>query len=94
MCGCLRAHLFAYVTPGKMAEKTALDTWRYAHYFEFHSEKDDKNILVKCHLCVGGKILSMSKKFNLEFKKTSGLKTPLVGLGLLIPVAYLSYEKH
>lgn len=31
---------------GKMDEKIALDSWRYAHYFELQSEKDKKNIVV------------------------------------------------
>ncbi|XP_054457983.1 protein prenyltransferase alpha subunit repeat-containing protein 1-like [Anoplopoma fimbria] len=38
-----------------MAEKIALDSWRYAHYFELQSEKDKKNIVVKCNLCLVGR---------------------------------------
>ncbi|CAL8361126.1 unnamed protein product [Arctogadus glacialis] len=61
LCVCARAPVcvsYVCLYRGKMAEKIALDSWRYAHYFELQSEKDKKNIVVKCNLCVGGKLLS------------------------------------
>ena len=58
VCVCARTCVCG--SYGKMAEKTVLDSWRYGHYFELQSEKD-KNIVVKCNLCVGGKLLSTAK---------------------------------
>ena len=32
--------------------------WKYGHYFDFDLVKNEKNITVRCKLCVGRKILS------------------------------------
>ena len=34
--------------------------WAYAHYFQFVRDKDTKNLIVKCTLCVKPKDLSTS----------------------------------
>uniref|UniRef100_A0A8C5BHX1 BED-type domain-containing protein n=1 Tax=Gadus morhua TaxID=8049 RepID=A0A8C5BHX1_GADMO len=52
------------------------DSWRYAHYFELQSEKDKKNIVVKCNLCVGGKLLSTAKNSTSNLKKHLSSKHP------------------
>ena len=35
--------------------------WKYGHYFNFESVKNEKNITVRCKLCVGRKLLSTAK---------------------------------
>ena len=35
--------------------------WKYQHYFDNVTVKDEKNITVRCKLCVGRKILSTAK---------------------------------
>lgn len=41
-------------------EKSAFSSWKYRHYFDFISVKDD-NIKVRCTLCAGDKVLSTFK---------------------------------
>lgn len=87
VCLCLRvcvsAHAFVclrlrvcLLAPGKMAEKTAFDSWMFAHYFEFINEKDCKNIVVKCNLCVGRHLLSTAKNSTSNLKKTPVIEAP------------------
>lgn len=63
---CVCVLVFFFRTPGKMAERTAFGLWKYAHYFQFVNEKE-KNITVKCTLCVGEKLLSTAKKDLIRF---------------------------
>ena len=35
--------------------------WKYGHYFDFQSVKNEKNITVRCKLCLGRKIPSTAK---------------------------------
>lgn len=51
-----------------MAERTAFGLWKYVHYFQFVNEKE-KNITVKCTLCVGEKLLSTAKNSTSNLKK-------------------------
>lgn len=51
-------------------DRTAFDGWKYRHYFEFESVKDDKNISVRCTLCVGKKkVLSTAKNSTSNLNK-------------------------
>ena len=43
-------------------------SWKYRHYFEFASAKND-NIKVRCTLCVGNKVLSSFKNTTSNLKK-------------------------
>ena len=44
--------------------KSSFSAWRYCHYFTFVEHKE-KNVLVKCKLCLGGsKILSTAQNSN------------------------------
>lgn len=43
--------------------------WNYAHYFEIASEQDDKNITVKCTVCVGERLLSTAENSTSNLKK-------------------------
>ncbi|XP_035987101.1 uncharacterized protein LOC118560298 [Fundulus heteroclitus] len=43
--------------------------WTYAHYFEFVRDKDKKNVIVKCNLCVKPKELSTSRNSTSNLKK-------------------------
>ena len=54
-----------------MAERTAFASWKYTNCFQFASEKDKKNITVKCTLCVGEKLLSIAKNhdFSVHLKE-------------------------
>ncbi len=50
----------------KLARKMERETftftgWKYSHYFYFIGKKDDKNIIVRCKLCVRTKTLSTAK---------------------------------
>ncbi len=50
-------------------ERCAFSSWKYSHYFEFVSAKDD-NIKVRCTLCAGGnKVLSSYKNTTSNLKK-------------------------
>ena len=49
--------------------KSSFSAWRYSHYFTFVKHKE-KNILVKCKLCLGGsKILSTAQNSNSNLLK-------------------------
>lgn len=49
-------------------EKSAFSSWKYRHYFDFISVKDD-NIKVRCTLCAGDKVLSTFKNTTSNLKK-------------------------
>ncbi|CAL9692113.1 unnamed protein product [Knipowitschia caucasica] len=49
-------------------EKCAFSRWKFAHYFQFVSAKDD-NIRVRCTLCAGNKVLSSFKNTTSNLKK-------------------------
>ncbi|KAI2647786.1 E3 SUMO-protein ligase ZBED1 [Labeo rohita] len=49
-------------------ERYAFSSWKYSHYFEFVSAKDD-NIKVRCTLCAGDKVLSSFKNTTSNLKK-------------------------
>ncbi len=49
--------------------KTSFSKWKYAHYFTLVEHKD-KNILVKCKLCLSGsKVLSTAINSNSNLSK-------------------------
>ncbi len=48
--------------------KLSFFTWRYSHYFTFVEQKE-KNVLVKCNLCLGSKILSTAPNSNSNLLK-------------------------
>uniref|UniRef100_A0A3P9C291 HAT C-terminal dimerisation domain-containing protein n=1 Tax=Maylandia zebra TaxID=106582 RepID=A0A3P9C291_9CICH len=50
-------------------DRAAFTTWKYRHYFEFDSLKSDKNISVRCTLCIGRKLLSTSKNSTSNLSK-------------------------
>ena len=58
---------------GREQDHAAFNAWKDGHYFEFDSVKGDKNISVRCTLCVGRKLLSTAKNStsNLSKHKTS-----------------------
>lgn len=49
-------------------ERYTFSSWKYSHYFEFVSAKDD-NIKVRCTLCAGNKVLSSFKNTTSNLKK-------------------------
>uniref|UniRef100_A0A1A8L117 HAT C-terminal dimerisation domain-containing protein n=2 Tax=Nothobranchius pienaari TaxID=704102 RepID=A0A1A8L117_9TELE len=49
--------------------RSAFDGWKYRHYFQFDSVKNDKNISVRCTLCVGRKLLSAAKNSTSNLSK-------------------------
>ncbi|KAG1925936.1 zinc finger BED domain-containing protein 1-like [Pimephales promelas] len=50
-------------------ERCAFSSWKYRHYFEFVSAKDE-NIKVRCKLCAGGdKVLSTYRNTSSNLKK-------------------------
>ena len=52
-------------------ERRAFSSWKYSHYFEFVSAKDD-NVKVRCTLCAGGKALSASKTQRQIWSRSTG----------------------
>ena len=46
-------------------EKSAFSSWKYRHYFDFVSVKDD-NIKVRCKLCAGDRPLSTYNDVQLK----------------------------
>ncbi len=48
--------------------KLSFFTWRYSHYFTFVKQKE-KNVLVKCNLCLGSKILSTAQNSHSNLLK-------------------------
>ena len=50
-------------------ESGGFSAWKYKHYFEFLQMKDNKNMTVKCKLCVGQKSLSTSTRSNANLLK-------------------------
>ena len=57
VCGCVSVCLCVFKP---LAQRTAFASWKYAHYFQFASKKDKNNIMVKCTLCGGDKLLSIA----------------------------------
>uniref|UniRef100_A0A3Q3QQ40 BED-type domain-containing protein n=1 Tax=Monopterus albus TaxID=43700 RepID=A0A3Q3QQ40_MONAL len=53
----------------KMAGDSTFARWTYAHYFDFVSDKDKKNIIVKCNLCPIPRELSTSRNSTSNLKK-------------------------
>ena len=49
-------------------EKSAFSSWKYRHYFDFVSVKDD-NIKVRCKLCAGDRPLSTYKNTTSNLRK-------------------------
>uniref|UniRef100_A0A8C6KMI4 BED-type domain-containing protein n=1 Tax=Nothobranchius furzeri TaxID=105023 RepID=A0A8C6KMI4_NOTFU len=49
--------------------RSAFDGWKCRHYFQFDSVKNDKNISVRCTLCVGRKLLSAAKNSTSNLSK-------------------------
>lgn len=59
----------AAVMASQGESKTSFSKWKYAHYFTLVEHKD-KNILVKCKLCVSGsKVLSTAINSNSNLLK-------------------------
>ncbi|KAK1891406.1 Phosphoheptose isomerase [Dissostichus eleginoides] len=54
---------------GREQDHAAFNAWKYRHYFEFDSVKSDKNISVRCTLCVGRKLLSTAKNSTSNLSK-------------------------
>ncbi|KAL7391338.1 hypothetical protein ABVT39_007938 [Epinephelus coioides] len=54
---------------GREQDYAAFNAWKYQHYFEFDSVKGDKNISVRCTLCVGRKLLSTAKNSTSNLSK-------------------------
>lgn len=54
---------------GREQDHAAFNSWKYRHYFEFDSVKGDKNISVRCTLCVGRKLLSTAKNSTSNLSK-------------------------
>ncbi len=53
----------------KMAEDSTFARWTYAHYFDFVRDKDKKNVIVKCNLCINPRELSTSRNSTSNLKK-------------------------
>uniref|UniRef100_A0A3Q2V7I1 HAT C-terminal dimerisation domain-containing protein n=1 Tax=Haplochromis burtoni TaxID=8153 RepID=A0A3Q2V7I1_HAPBU len=50
-------------------DHASFNTWKYRHYFEFDFFKSDKNISIRCTLCIGRKLLSTSKNSTSNLSK-------------------------
>ena len=62
-------HHAATLTQTTMEERDVrFLSWKYSHYFEFVSAKDE-NIKVRCTLCAGDKVLSSFKSTTSNLKK-------------------------
>lgn len=62
--GCVSAQV-------EMAESegTTFTLWEYSHYLEFVGNRSNKNITVKCKLCLSDKCLSAVKSSTSNLKK-------------------------
>lgn len=54
---------------GREQDYAAFNAWKYRHYFELNPVKGDKNISVRCTLCVGIKLLSTAKNSTSNLSK-------------------------
>lgn len=55
-----------------MAEpRASFFSWKFAHYFSFVEQKE-RNVYVKCNLCLGTKCLSMAANSNSNLLKHLG----------------------
>uniref|UniRef100_A0AAY5JX14 HAT C-terminal dimerisation domain-containing protein n=1 Tax=Esox lucius TaxID=8010 RepID=A0AAY5JX14_ESOLU len=54
---------------GREQDHSAFNAWKYRHYFEFDSVKGDKNISIRCTLCVGRTFLSTAKNSTSNLSK-------------------------
>ena len=68
LCVCVCVCVSVFEPPARW-QRTAFASWKYTHYFQFASEKDKNNIMVKCALCVGEKPLSTAKNSTSHLKK-------------------------